>query len=264
MQTGRESGETLLADQSGGIYRLDRQGRLAALTRGFHGLGLLAGDDVGRVAVVTQGKQLSRLDERLAVTWSIELPEEITAVAVDPLGQYVAVGLESGKNVVYDREHRRVFQFETERPMRFLQFLASKAAIIGAAAYGMFCRFDFTGDNLWTFKTLYNIGQLTCTGDGTVIALAAFVRGVKLLDGSGEPTGTYLLEGTPNCLSVSFTPFRLAVTTVEGHLYWLDEAGELVWGAAVPEDVTAIATDPLGDGLVCGFASGNAISLSWH
>lgn len=264
LHSGRESGETLLADSSGGIYRLDRRGRLAALTRGFHGLQLLAGDDVGASAVAVHDEtRLSWLDEQLAVAWSIELPGPITALGMDSFGQYVAVGLDNGKNVVYDREHRRVFQFETERPMRFLRFLSSQPAIVAAAAYGMFCRFDFEGNAVWAGKTLYHIGELACTGDGSLVALAAFARGVKLLDGDGEPVGTYLLEGTPNCLSISFTPFRLAVTTLEGHLYWLDESGDLVWGAALPEEVTAVATDPLGDGLVCGFASGTVIGIGW-
>lgn len=265
LHAGRESGETLLADESGGIYRLDRNGRLAALTRGFYGLELLAGDDVGGSAVAAHEQtQLSWLDERLGAMWSIELPAPITALAMESLGRYAAVGLENGKNVVYDREHRRVFQFETERPMAFLQFLSNTPGIVGAAAYGMFCRFDFEGRTLWSGKTLYNIGALSCTGDGRVIALAAFVRGVKLLDGDGEPVGTYLLEGTPHCLSISYVPFRLAVTTLEGHLYWLDETGSLVWGAGLPDDVGEITANPLGDGLVCGFASGQVVSLAWN
>ncbi|MFQ5731565.1 MAG: hypothetical protein ACE5KM_06395 [Planctomycetaceae bacterium] len=264
LHAGCESGETLLADDSGGIYRLDRRGRLAALTRGFHGLALLAGDDVGASAVAVHDEtQLSWLDDRLEVAWSIELPRPITGAGIDSYGRYVAVALDDGKNVVYDRDHRRIFLFETERPMRFLRFLSNQPAIVAAADYGMFCRFDFEGNTVWMGKTLYHIGELTCTGDGSLMALAAFARGVKLLDSDGEPAGTYLLEGTPNGLSISFAPFRLAVTTLEGHLYWLNESGDLVWGAALPEEVTAVATNPLGDGLVCGFASGEVIGIGW-
>lgn len=260
----REAGCTVLADTAGGLYRLDPNGQLAAISRGFHGLELLACDDVGRFgAALTEETHLTLFDDRCRVVWSLELPDVAYCLSMEPHGRFLAVSLANGKNVVYDANHRRVFHFETERPLRFLRFLATSRALIGVAEYGFIGRWDFTGAELWSNRLQVNVGDVSCTGDGTRIALAAFNQGVKHLAGTGERLGTYLLEGTAERLSGSFTADRLAVTTLEGHLYWLDGDGELVWGAELPERAVAVQTDPLGGGLVCGFESGRVVSLGW-
>jgi hypothetical protein len=265
LKHSRESGQTVAADQTGGVYRIDRNGKLASVTRGFIALNHIASDDVGRrAAVVDEQTRLSFFDEKLRVVWSLELSDAVTALDVEPHGRYVAVALANGKNVVYDAHHLRVFHFETPRPLRHLRFLALRPALVAAAEYGLLCEFDFSGKCVWTAKLPINVGDVTSTGDGGRISLAAFSQGVRHVNGSGEPDGSYLLEGTPNRLSTSIVPFRLAVTTLEGHLYWLDESGEFVWGAALPEDAFAIHTEPLGNGLVCGFQSGRIVSLAWN
>jgi len=259
----RESSETLLADRSGSLYRLEGGGRLSAVSRGFHRLALLAVDDIGRHAVVVDRRsRLSLVDEKLQIIWTLQMPEAVTAVGMEPQGRFVAVALANRKNVVYDAAHRRVFHFETPRPLRFLRFLV-KPGIIAAAEFGFLARTDFQGNVLWQNRLSLNIGELCCTGDGGRISLASFARGVVHLDGNGERSGSYLLEGTPNRLSGSLSPFRLAVTTTEGHLYWLDDEGELLWGAALPDAAAAVQVDAKGRGLVVGWESGRVVSLAW-
>ena len=260
-----ESGQTIAADQSGSVYRLDQHGHVAAVTRGFFDISLIATDSIGqRAAVVDQESRLSLFDEKLRVIWSLDLPDGITALAVEPHGRYVAVALANGKTVIYDAHHRRVVHFDTQRPLRFLRFLEFRPALIAAAEYGLLCEYDLTGECLWSSKLPMNLGDVTCTGDGGRISVAAFSQGVRHLDGAGQPDGSYLLEGTPNRLSTSITPFRLAVTTLEGHLYWLSEDGEIIWAAALPEDPFAIETDAIGNGLTCGFQSGRIVNLAWN
>jgi hypothetical protein len=265
LKHSRESGQTVAADQSGGVYRIDRNGKLASVTRGFIALNHIATDDVGRrAAVVDHDTRLSLFDERLRVAWSLELPDAVTALDVEPHGRYLAVALANGKNVVYDANHSRVFHFETQRPLRHVRFLALKPALVAAAEYGLLCESDFSGEIVWTSKLPLNVGDVTCTGDGGRISVAAFSQGVRHINDSGEPDGSYLLEGTPNRVSTSIVPFRLAVTTLEGHLYWLDDNGDMVWAAGLPEDVFAVHTEPLGNGLICGFQSGRIVSLAWN
>jgi len=265
LQYARESGETIAADTSGGLYRFDRNGELTSLSRGFHGLQLLAGDDVGRHrAAVVEEVRLLMFDAELNVVWTLELPEVVTALAVESHGEYVAVSLADGKNVVYDAYHQRMFHFETERPLRFLQFLATQPGLLGGSEYGLLGRWDFSGSDLWTANLRMNVGEMCCTGEGRRIFLAAFNEGIKLLGGSGERRGALLLEGTPNHISTSFVPNRIAATTLEGHLYWLDDEGDFVWGAELPEEAVAVRVHPLGNGLLCGLLSGRLVSLVWE
>ncbi len=264
LQRARESGETILGDDAGGLCRLDRRGRVTALSRGYHALRMVATDDVGQhTATVSGDVQLAMLDATLRSQWVIDLPDVVTALAVSPYGGHLAVGLANGNNVVYDVDHRRVCHFETDRPLQFLRFVPAEQTILGAAEYGLIAQFDFSGKTIWETTLPANIGDLACTGDGKRISATTFTQGIKHFDQHGQPNGSYLLEGTPQHLSVSYLAYRLAVTTLEGHLYWLDQEGDLAWGAVVPEAVQRICAEPLGDGLICGFQSGRICNLGW-
>lgn len=264
MQLAAESGDVLAADASGGLYRIDQRGRLAALTRGFLELNGLAFSDLGnRGTAVTGEQQLCCFDSQLKVAWSIEMPEPVTCVGIDPGGRHIGVALANGQNVVYDVERRLICRFETERPLRVLHFLATEPAIIGAAEYGKIGRYDLAGREIWSENVHANIGGVCVTGDGQIVYAAVFNHGIRMFDEDGAACGTYLIEGTAHRLDCSFDTSRLAVTTLERHLYWLDDAGELVFAATLPEDVEQVQCAPLGNGIVCGFASGRLLSLEW-
>lgn len=259
-----ESRETLLADTSGGLYRLGRDGAVAALSRSFHKLTQLASDGVGRRgAAVCEGRRLICFDRKLQVIWTVELPVPATALSVDPQGEYIAVALDNGKNVVYDANHQRALLFETVEPLGFLQLLASERGLVGATEFGRLTCWDFEGDKLWSRNLKANIGDLSGGQDGGEFVVAAFTEGIKRFDAEGGRKGSYLLEGTPHLISTSFMPYRLAAATLEGHLYWLDEYGDLVSGAALPAEVFGLKTGALGDYLVVGFESGRVLCLGW-
>ena len=190
LQLSRESGETVLGDEAGGVYRLNRQGRAATISRGFHGLRLVATDDVGRHSAIVSGdSQLSFLNRALSSEWAIDLPDAITALAVSPYGRHLAVGLANGKSVIYDARHQRVCHIETDRPLQFLHFQSGRPAVIGAAEYGQLLEFDFSGRVLWSTNLHANIGGITGTGDGKRLSVATFTQGVKHLDENGQPAG---------------------------------------------------------------------------
>jgi hypothetical protein len=57
--------------------------------------------------------------------------------------------------------------------------------------------------------------------------------------------------------------YLFAVATVERQLYWMNADGKMLWAAEAPYDITRIACDPLGKGLVVGFESGHIVRLDW-
>lgn len=260
----RETGEVLAVDATGGLYRLDRRGRISSLTRGFHDVSALAWDDTGRFgAVVTGDSTLCVLSRQLKVEWALELQDAILALAMDPHGHYVAVSLANGQTAVYDVYKRRISQFDTVRPLSFLQFLASEATLIGAAEYGLLCAHEIKGPVIWNEKLWSNVGDLCATGDGAAIYLAGFNYGIQTFDGDGNIHGSYMVEGTPNHVATTFVPKRLVVTTLEGSIYWLDADGEMLWATDLPEEICLVCCDPLGIGIVCGFSSGRIVRLDW-
>jgi hypothetical protein len=262
----RETAESLAVDTSGGLYLLDRRGRVQTLTRGFKSLTALAWSDTGAHGAVATGRsKLSWFDRTLSVQWSINMPAEILCLAVDMHGQYIAVSLANSETVFFHSDKREVGRFTTIRPLRYMQFNATRPVLLGAAEYGLVCchRLDEKGTEVWSERLWSNVGDMTVTGDGKQIYLARFNQGVQHLDHRGQIRGSYLVGGTPNHVSGSFIPHRLSVTTVERDIYWLDEAGELIWATHLPEDVAGLLTDATGTGVVCGLRDGRIYRLEW-
>lgn len=265
LASAREGRQVVAADASGGIYLLDGSGQLLSVTRGFASLSALAISDVGGTVVAAVGDdRLCWCDRRLKVLWSVSLPDAVLAVAVDPYGHYAAASLANGKNHVFDAHKTRISRFETIRPLGFIQFLAARRGLVGAADYGLLCSHSLDGEEIWSEQLWSTVGDLTVTGDGRVIYLAGFSHGVQAFDGEGANRGSYVVEGTPSHVATSFAPHRLAVTTLERHFYWLDSHGELLWATSLPDDACRVRCDPLGDGVICGLGSGRLLRLHWN
>lgn len=260
----RESGHVIAGDESGGIYLLDRLGQVVALTRGSHALQDLAWSDDGfRGAAVVDSSVLWILNRQLQMVWSEDCREEIIAIDVAPFGNHVAVCLANGENRIVDMDKKTVGKFETIRPLSYVKFVARAAGVIGAAEHGLLCRYRLNGQAEWSDTLWSNVGDMSVSGDGRALYLAAFSYGIQRFDGNGENRGSYVVEGSPGRVATTWTPKRMAVSTIERHLYWMDSDGELLWATATPDEIMHLRCDPLGKGLICGFRSGRILNLVW-
>jgi len=260
----RETGEILAADESGGLYLLDRRGKIRALSRGFHDLSSLTWSDTGTYgAALLDEATVCRFDRRFDVKWSITLYEAVTAVVISPYGNHVAVSMANGSNLILDDRKRKIANFETVRPLSFLQFVAEAPALLGAAEYGLICRHKLNGAEVWSEKLWSNVGDMSATGDGKHLYVAGFNRGIQAFALDGENTGSYVVEGTPNHISTSYMQKRIAATTLERHFYWLAAGGQMLWATHLPDDACRLLCDPRGEWVVCGFKSGRVVFLEW-
>jgi len=262
LQLARETGEVVASDASGGLYLLDRGGQIRALIRTAHELRRLAWADDGSLgAALVDDISLGAFDRKLQFRWMRELPEETLAVAMSPQGSHIAVSLVNARNIIYDAENRRAGKFESVRPLQYLQFVPSVAELIGSAEHGCFARYKLNGDLIWSEKLWSNVGDLTVTGDGRQITLAGFAYGAQAFDGSGAPLGSFVMDGATKFVSSTYQPKFLIAATLERQLLCVDAEGNLRWLLELPDDVIRIALSPLGDWLVCGFASGRIVRL---
>lgn len=258
----RESGEVLAADESGGLYRLDRRGRVQSLTRTSHQIRLVAMADDGSAGVaVLDDTTLAWFDGSLQFRWTRDLPDEAIGLAISPLGTHVVVGMTSGVNIVYDADKRKTSMFESLRPLRFLEFVAETPAIVAAADYGFFARYALTGEMQWNERLFSTVNDLAITGDGSHIALAGLTHGIQMYDSEGNSRGSLIMEGTTHRVSSTYQRRRLAAATLERHLLMTDAKGDLMWMAEPPEDIVRIRLAPLGDFLIVGLASGRVVRL---
>lgn len=265
LSLARESGETFVADSTGMLCRLDRQGRMAAITRLEQPARVLSWSDAGQFGVALCGDAtLLFFDHVFKSPWKVELKEVGLTAAISPFGSHVVAGCADAVNHVYDAGKKRLATFETIRPLSFVQFLSEEPEFIAAAEHGLVCRHRLSGEELWNEKLWSNVGQLSITGDASRIHLACFTHGVQVYKGDGTNAGSYVLDGTVSRAAASFEPHRLIAATVERAVYWINSDGALLWSATAPDDIAAVQCDALGEFAVVGFASGRVVRLDWR
>ncbi len=259
-----ETGEVFAADEAGTLLRLDRAGRIAALTRLREPVRVLDWSDDGRTGVAVSGEAtLHRLDRDFQSVWKLDLPEVCIAVAAAPFGTHFAVSLANGRNFVYSEHKRREAEFETIRPLSHLRLCTAVPVLIGAAEHDLLCCHTLAGEQLWDEKLWSNAGGIAVTGDGDLIYVAGYHHGIQTYDGEGQSVGAYVVEGTVNRVAVSYDPNRLVASTLEHHLYWLDAEGQLLWASTAPDEICGLHCDSSGEWAVCGFDSGRLLRLDW-
>ena len=263
VRLGRESGEALIADASGGLYLLDRRGRVVALIRTRHAIHNVVWSDAGvGGAAAIDGRTLVWFDRKLQFSWTREVPDEILAIATDPYGTHIAVAMADGVTAIFSTENRKVSRFETVRPLRYLQFVATQPQLIAAAEHGLVARYSLRGEQIWNEKLWSNVGDLAVSGDGRSVYLAGFAHGVQSFDGeSGNPVGAFITEGTVSLVACGYARKHLVAATLERHLFSVNEAGEPLWNLTLPEELNRLLMGPLGDWVILGFNSGRVVRL---
>ena len=260
----RESGDFFLADQAGSLYRLDRQGQIAAMTRLPEPLISLVWSDNGQCGAGIAGEDsIVRFDRDLKIVNTVKVPDVCISLAISPFGNHLAAGLSNGLNLIFNERKRRIAQFETMRPLSFLEFCSTESILFGAAEHGLLCSHNLSGAELWQEKNWATVGALKITGDGDLVYLASFGHGVQALDGDGASVGSYVVDGAVNRIDASFEPSRLILSTIERSLFWLDADGELLWGTTLDDDVQSLSCDPLGEWVIVGMVNEGLVRLDW-
>ena len=264
LDVASETGAAFLADESGGLYRIERSGQLGSVSRGFHDLRRLAWSEAGATGVLLSGdSDVVAVTDRFQSVWTLSVPEPVLDVAIEPHGRYIAVAMANGATLLYDANRRRVASWESARPLRFLRFLQTEATVLGAAEYGLLGAWQVDGTVQWQEKLWSNAGALAASGDGQRIYLAAYSYGLQSYGSGGTSLGSFVIEGNPNLVSVSHDGSRVAVTTLERRLLLLTGGGDLVWHAELPGDPAVLLCEATGDALLCGLTSGHVLRLSW-
>lgn len=265
MDLGRESGEVLAADDAGGLYRISRRGELLKSSQSLRGIRVVAWSDTNAVgAVIVGDRKVLRLNGDLEAEWSVGLPEAALGVALAPYGRQTAISLANGGNLVLGEQSEQLSIFETARPLKWIQFLANKPVLIGAAEYGQVCAHRINGERLWSEKCFASLGEMCASADGETVLVAGFNQGIQTFDGDdGSTKDSYLIEGTIGRVSCSFDAGRIAAASLERQLYWLNSSGRLLWSTEVDDEIVRVICDPLGEWLLVGLRSGHILRLDW-
>lgn len=253
----REKQRIVVLDDSNGICVLTPRGELLAQRRAPKEVIALATDDVGeRLAAASRTGEIWWLDDELQIQHESRILFVPIAAAMDSHGNYLVVAGADGRNVLIDREGRKVSEFQARTGLTFLTFNPVDGAIVGADEQGYLCSHRFDGALEWETRHGANIGGLAIDGDGSTILLACFAHGLARYGGDGKKHGVYRYEHAPAMVCIDYQGSRIITASLERTLTELTYEGTLRGSRILLERPIAMALDALGRYLVLGFAHG--------
>jgi hypothetical protein len=265
MAFGVETGRTVAVDTGGSIYLIDRAGNLIASER-FDDAPVAAActDVLDGVIAVAAARTLYLLDSQLGREKQLDLPEEISVVAVEPHGRYVAAALVDGSVHLFDWTGASFHTDSLKHQLIGLRFLHQRPALVGIAEHGFLIGLNWGGGTFFREQLPGAPGDLSISGDDQRILCACFSFGLGCYTQQGQPLGVYQLPGTVGRVSVSFSGNRIAAASVERDLFWIEETGNVLWQGPMPGEIIRLACDPDDASVVCGFSAGHILRLTWQ
>ncbi|MEZ6132357.1 MAG: hypothetical protein R3C59_27150 [Planctomycetaceae bacterium] len=265
MDMAAEDRTLLLGTGNGFLIKLSLSGTQQKRERGFDGLRHVAWSDAGRFgAAAMDGGRLVFFDDKLKIRWKVEFTGDVLALAISPFGSHIAVSTEAGRTYIVTSDRKEIGRFETPQALQHLQFLHDRPQLIGAAEFGHLCCHRLNGREEWNVRILNNVGDMSTTGCGTRILLAAFNHGIQVLDETGHQQGSCLIDGVPSRIAAAANRRRMGTITLESRVYWLNFDGDVLWGADLSADPPiSLAVGPLADRLFLATQSGRLLQLVW-
>ncbi|MBL8820299.1 MAG: hypothetical protein JNL58_30020 [Planctomyces sp.] len=265
MDFADEASSLLIATRRGQLTLMKQDGTMLETSREFQTIHRLAWSDAGNYGLlVPREDQVVLVDRSLQPVWNVSITGRILAIAIAPHGGHLAFSTDSGRVHIVTVDRREIGRIDTPRPIDHLAFLSEEPALIAAAEFGSLSSYTLEGTELWSEKLINNVGDLSVSGCGRRILLAAFNHGIQLCNRSGKQRGSFMVDGIPARVSGATTRTRLAALTLENRVYWLDFEGDLKWAADLsPDPPQHICVGPLGDRLFLATASGRLMQLSW-
>jgi WD40 repeat protein len=215
----------------------------------------LAGGGTG-VSPVREGPMVCWLAPDLAPRWQRPLRQRATALALEPLGQRLAVADASGTVMLLDARGRPLWQATTLRPLHHLAFVPEKPLLVGAADFGLVLCFDASGECLWRDGLVAHVGSLAVSGDGSSVLLACFSDGLVRYNTAGPEQQRIVLESACPFAALSYEGDSLLTADRQNRLCLRDSKGTLL--AQIKLDAPAVATalGARGDHAIVGLANG--------
>ena len=258
----REKGWVLAWDSQGWLYLLNQAGERQAQ---MHAPGKLVAaacaDDGSAYVAVGAGGEIWWLAPDLHSRWERSVPHPVTALALDPFGQYLAVA-DAGSNLsLFDCQGRPGVHFQSPRSLYHLAFVPTAPYILAGSDYGLAACFDVKGKLVWRDGLVAHIGSLTVSGSGESMILACFTEGLQRYSLSGENLGRQSLTEPCRLAVLTFDGSHLLVAGMGARLHWLDAEYRILSTHALEKPPVAIGLAPLGDRAVIAGTDGSLVGI---
>jgi len=220
-----------------------------------------ADDGSAYVVGASQVPLVSWLAPDLAPRWQRPLPQRVTALALDPLGQYVAVADAGCTLHLLDQRGHTLWKATTPRPLSHLAFVPEKAVLVGAADFGLVLCFGATGECLWRDGLVAHIGSLAVSGDGGSILLACFGDGLVRYNLAKPQQERIPLDAACHLAALSYSGDCLFTAERNNRLCLREKDGTLRDPFSLDAPAASLAVGALGDYGMVGLAGGTILRL---
>src|SRR5947207_3662794 len=258
----REKGWVLAWDSQGWLYLLNQAGERQAQ---MHAPGKLAAaacadDGSAYVAVGARG-EIWWLAPDLHSRWERSVPHPVTALALVPFGQYLAVA-DAGSNLsVFDCQGRPGVHFQSPRSLHHLAFVPTAPYILAGSDYGLAACFDLKGKLVWRDGLVAHIGSLTASGSGESVIFACFTEGLQCYSLGGKNLGRQPLIEPCRLAMLTYDGGHLLVAGMGARLHWLDAEYRILSTHALEKPAAAVGLTPLGDRAVIAGTDGFLVGI---
>jgi hypothetical protein len=263
LSLARERDAALAWDGQDGLFLFDHAGAIQAQRSSPVPIAAACCADDGSAYAVggSQTPVVCWLAPDLASRWQRTLPQRVTALALEPLGQYVAVADAGCTLHLLDQRGHTVWQATTPRPLCHLAFVPEKAILVGAADFGLVLCFGPTGECLWRDGLVAHIGSLAVNGEGNCIFLACFGDGLVCYSVAGPRQQRIALDAACHLAALSYAGDCLLTAERNNRLCWRESEGTLRDSFALDAPAVAVALGAMGDRAMVGLANGSVLRL---
>lgn len=250
-----EAQRLLVRDQSGRVAVLSTGGELLASEQTPEPIRLSAADQAGQVIALILGKRsLVLMDWDLNLLAERQLHSEPVALAVDPLGLYIAASFQGNETRLYTRSGKPAGSFETRQPLAHMAFVPGSARLMGSTRFDQLICAELEqskGSQLdaevaWTQNTGVAIAHLHLIGGAAKILASCNNMGLQRLNMQGENEGTYQLGGTVLEAAADYPGRFFLASTLEGALMAVNANGSVIWEHNSGGPWRHLCMDPLG------------------
>jgi hypothetical protein len=253
----REPVRLLSWDDHDWLYLLNQSGDLQAQAHSSGPLTMAcAADDGSAYAAAGHRGEIWWLAPDLSTKWTQVAPRRVTATAMDPFGQYLAVA-DAGSDVqVFDLHGQCVVRLKSQRPLSHLAFVPAAPFLIGASDYGLVACFDLTGRWVWRDGLVAHVGSISVSGDGKAIVLACFTDGLHSYTLAGKKKDPQPGPEPCTLASIAFDGQITAIAGLSDRLTVLNGDGTPLATHVLGQPAAALVLSALGDKAVIAFTDG--------
>jgi hypothetical protein len=261
----REKGWLLAWDEQDWLYLLDHDGDRQAQ---LHFPGTLtaacAADDGSSYVAGGNRGEICWLSPDLRQRWARSLANPVLAMALDSLGQYLAVSDPRGNLHVLDRNGGSVVFLQSPRPFHYLAFVPTLSFLLACSNYGLIACFDLKGRWIWRESPVAHIGSLACGEDGNPAVVACFTEGLQRYSSTGKNLGRQSFAEACRLAKLTFNGKLLLVAGLGHRLFLLDEQFTTLSSQALEKPIVSLAFSALGNYAVAALSQGPIARLDFQ